>query len=176
MKIGYKFIFIFLILALFGALTLAFWLWLKIKSFEPNVFYYVPPEKSFIYGDEELKYGIERYLREAVEKEMTNLIEKKESFVYVDLKNMELSLYKEGEKFKVFPVKAKGAEWFWGQTPPGVYTADFRARLQFSNATRVWMPYAIQYYGNYFIHGWPYDMTGKPISSKVSGGCIRLQT
>ena len=62
MNIGDKIIFIFLILAFFSSSFLAFFFWLKIQSFEPNVYYYVPPEKSFIYDEEELKYGIEKYL------------------------------------------------------------------------------------------------------------------
>lgn len=165
-----------LILALLAVSAIAFLFWQRLKSFEPNVYYYVPPQKSFIYTEEELKYGIEKYLREAVEKEWVKLINEKKNFIYADLKKMELSLYKGGEKFKVFPIKSKGAEWFWGETPPGVYSAGYKIRLHSSSKTGVWMPYAIQYYGNYFIHGWPYDKEGRLLEPGPSGGCIRLQT
>lgn len=166
-----------IILILFATVLLAlaatgFLLW----RFDPEVYYYVPPEKSFLYTKEELNYGIERYLREAVETKRTELIAEKKSFVDVNLQNMELTLYKEGEKFKVFPVQSKGEEWFWGKTPPGVYYAGFRTRLHFSSAARVWMPYAVQYYGNYFLHGWPYDRAGRELPPGPSGGCIRLRT
>lgn len=176
MKKWEKVIFIFLFATLIIVSIIAFLFWEEIKRFEPTVYYYVPPPKSFIYTDEELKYGIEKYLRETVEKEKKRLIESKNSFIYADLKDMKISLYKEGEKFKVFPIQAKGADWFWGETPPGVYSVGFKTRLHFSSVARVWMPYAVQYFGNYFIHGWPYDRRGRPLSLGVSGGCIRLLT
>jgi lipoprotein-anchoring transpeptidase ErfK/SrfK len=169
-------IFIFFLLVFITSLILTFWLSLEIKKFEPKIYYNVPPGRSFIYSEEESKYGIDKYLRDVVEREKKKLVEEKSNFIYVDLKNMELTLYKEGEEFKNFPVKAKGADWFWGETPPGVYSVNFMSRLHFSAIAKVWMPYAIQYYGNYFIHGWPYDLKGKPLSSPVSGGCIRLNT
>ena len=171
MKKEEKIAFILLIIVLLIVSIITFLLWRQ-----QEVYYYVPPEKSFIYNDGELQYGIEKHLREAVETEIVKLIKDKNSFIYVDLKDMQLTLYKEGEILRVFPIQAKGAEWFWGETPPGVYSAGFMARLHFSSAARVWMPYAIQYYGNYFIHGWPYDRAGKPLSLGVSGGCIRLRT
>ena len=171
-----KFIFIFLITLFLLVSAIAFFLWQKVKKFEPEVYYYVPPETSFIYNEEEFKYGLEKYLREAIETEMAKLIKNKESFIYANLKNMELALYKEGEKLRVFPVQGKGAEWFWGETPAGIYSVGFKSRLHFSTAARVWMPYAIQYYGNYFIHGWPYDRAGRLLSPGPSGGCIRLNT
>jgi len=156
----------------------AIYFWLKLKSFEPQiVFHYVPPERSFIYSQEEfLQFGIEDSLKETVIAEREKLIKSKKSFIDVDLQKMELTLYKEGEKFKVFPIQAKGAEWFWGETPPGLYSVEFKAPLLFSTAANAWMPYAIQFYGNYFIHGWPYTPAGTPISSRHSGGCIRLLT
>ncbi len=170
------FLFFFILFFLISA-VLIYYLWRKTKTPGSNVYYFVPPERSFLYSEEELRYGLERYLREAVEKEMEKLIKDKASFIYVDLKKMELNLYKEGEKFLSFPVLSKGADWFLGETPPGVYSVVFMSRLHFSRLTRVWMPYSIQYYGNYFIHGWPYDVKGRPLSSESpTGGCIRLKT
>ncbi len=177
MKKWDKIIFIFLITVLSIVSIIAFLLWREIRRFEPEVYYYVPPERSFVYTKEEFtKFGIEDYLRETIETEKTKLIKGKNSFIDVDLKEMKLTLYKEGEKFKVFPIQGKGAEWFWGETPPGVYSTGFRAQLHFSSVARVWMPYAIQYYGNYFIHGWPYDKAGRLLRPGPSGGCIRLRS
>jgi hypothetical protein len=172
-----KLILFFLFLCLIVISGIAFYFWMKIKNFEPVVFHYVPPEKSFIYSEEEfLNFGIENYLREAISNEKKELISKKESFIDVDLKKMELTLYKEGEKYKTFSVKAKGAEWFWGETPPGVYKIEFKSQLLFSTVARVWMPYAMRFFGNYFIHGWPYDRAGRLLTTTYSGGCIRLRT
>jgi len=38
------------------------------------------------------------------------------------------------------------------------------------------MPYAVQFYGNFFIHGWPYDRFGRALAPGPSGGCIRMNT
>jgi hypothetical protein len=172
-----KIILFFLSLSLIAVSGIVFYFWIKIKSFEPIVFHYVPPERSFIYSEEEfVNFGIENCLRETISNERKELINKKESFINVDLQKMELTLYKEGEKYKTFPVKAKGVEWFWGETPPGVYKIEFKSPLLFSNVARVWMPYAMRFFGNYFIHGWPYDRTGRLLTTTYSGGCIRLRT
>ncbi|MDI6602646.1 MAG: L,D-transpeptidase family protein [Patescibacteria group bacterium] len=176
MKFWSKIIFISLFIVSLVLSAINFFLWQKIKSFEPIVYYNVPAKKSFIYSQKESIFGIENYLRETIEKEMVKLKKEKEDFVYIDLKEMKLTLYKEGEMVKSFPVKGKGADWFLGKTPPGVYYAGYKSRLQFSSVALVWMPYAIQFYGNYFIHGVPYDRRGRLLISSVSGGCIRLTT
>lgn len=38
------------------------------------------------------------------------------------------------------------------------------------------MPWSLQFFGNFFIHGRPYDETGKELPDGYSGGCIRLAT
>ena len=34
----------------------------------------------------------------------------------------------------------------------------------------------MHFFGNYFIHGWPYYTSGMPVAEGYSGGCIRLDT
>ncbi|MDO8183474.1 MAG: serine hydrolase, partial [bacterium] len=46
----------------------------------------------------------------------------------------------------------------------------------FSSIGQVWMPWSMQFFGNFFIHGWPYDERGQPVPEGYSGGCIRLST
>src|SRR5262249_36028628 len=36
--------------------------------------------------------------------------------------------------------------------------------------------YSMQFYGNYFIHGWTYYPDGTPTAATFSGGCIKLET
>ena len=38
------------------------------------------------------------------------------------------------------------------------------------------MPYSMQFFGNFFIHGWPYYPDGTDVNEGYSGGCIRLTT
>jgi D-alanyl-D-alanine carboxypeptidase len=37
------------------------------------------------------------------------------------------------------------------------------------------MPFAMQFSGNFFIHGWPTHTDGTPVATTYSGGCIRMQ-
>jgi len=38
------------------------------------------------------------------------------------------------------------------------------------------MPYSMEFYGNFFIHGWPYYPDSTPVRLGFTGGCIRLST
>ena len=177
MAIKYKIIIVFLVLAFLGSSGAAVWFWMQIQEFEPDVYYNVPPEKSFIYGSADTAgYGFEDYVLDKITSERKKLIEQKRSFIDVDLQEMKLALYKEGEVFEIFVVQSKGKEGSWWQTPPGAYFVGDKVVSHFSTVARVWMPYAIQFYGNFFIHGWPYDNFGRSLSLGPSGGCIRLLT
>ena len=172
----FKTLLILLLIASLTLLGMVAFLLQKIRKFEPAVYYNVPPERSFIYSEGASILGIENYLKDAIEKEMGKLKEEKKDFLYADLKEMKIILYEEGEEVKSFPVIGKGADWFLGETPLGVYHASYKTRLHFSSCCHVWMPYAIQFFGNYFLHGWPYDNQGRMVKTTYSGGCIRLST
>jgi hypothetical protein len=101
-------------------------------------------------------------------------IKNKEDFVAVDLKNMKISLYKEGKKFEEYDVLSKGREGSWWETPTGLYSALSKEVNHFSSIGDVWMPWSVQFYGNFFIHGWPYHPGGEPVPQSYSGGCVRL--
>ncbi len=101
-------------------------------------------------------------------------LEEKIKFVEVDLRKMRLSLYENGEKKEEFPVLTKGKEGSWWETPSGSYYVLSKIPNAFSSIGRVWMPYSLQFYGNFFIHGWPYYPDGTPVATSFSGGCIRL--
>lgn len=100
----------------------------------------------------------------------------KEKSIRVDLKEMTLGLY-EGEKVvDVMPVLSKGRPGSAWETPTGIYTIKTMEPTHFSSIGRVWMPYSMQFFGNFFVHGWPYYEGGEPVSEGYSGGCIRLST
>lgn len=173
----HKIIFIFLILAFLGVSMKAFLFWMEMQKFEPAVYYYVPPERSFIYSAKEIaEFGIEEYVQERIIIERAKLIEGKRSFIDLDLKEMKLTLYKEGEVFEIFPVQSKGRKGSWWETAPGVYFVGDKVANHFSSISRVWMPYVVQFYGNFFIHGWPYYSDGRMLPPGPSGGCVRLKT
>ena len=97
-------------------------------------------------------------------------------FAEADLTQMKLTLYRDGELYKEFEIISKGKEGSWWETPTGKYEALSKIELHFSSIGKVWMPWSVQFHGNYFIHGWPYYQDGTPVSRGYSGGCIRLKT
>ncbi len=94
-------------------------------------------------------------------------------FIDVNLQTMETTLYNNGNVVKKFPVAAKGNPWRH-PTRKGLYNIKNKERNHLSSLYNVWMPYAMQYSGNYFIHGWPYYPGGRRVQSNYSGGCIRV--
>ncbi|MDP3956526.1 MAG: L,D-transpeptidase family protein [bacterium] len=95
-------------------------------------------------------------------------------FVFVDLRAMQVELYDSNGTSTTLPVLTKGREGSWWETPTGDYSVVGKEQNHFSSIGKVWMPWSIQFYGNFFIHGWPYYEDGEPVAQTYSGGCIRL--
>jgi D-alanyl-D-alanine carboxypeptidase len=102
------------------------------------------------------------------------LIAEKLNFIKVDLKEFQIYLYKDGEIFKKFPILSIGEKGTWGQTPVGFFKVLSKTDLAFSQSEGLFMPYAINFWGKYFIHGPPYFPDKTPFNSQFSAGCIRL--
>lgn len=103
-------------------------------------------------------------------------IAEKQAFVEADLSAMEIRLWENGEVVFESPIKTKGREGSWWETPAGVYKVTLKKENHFSSFGHVYQPWSIAFQGNFFIHGWPYYEDGTPVSSAYSGGCIRLET
>ncbi len=99
-----------------------------------------------------------------------------EKSIRVDLKTMTLGLYVGEKVIDTMPVLSKGRPGSAWETPTGSYEVETMELNHFSSIGRVWMPYSMQFFGNFFIHGWPYYEGGEPVSEGYSGGCIRLST
>ncbi|HEY4514955.1 MAG TPA: L,D-transpeptidase family protein [Candidatus Paceibacterota bacterium] len=100
----------------------------------------------------------------------------KTSFVEANLRYMKMTLYTDGTAETIVDIITKGKEGSWWETPTGDYEALAKSGTAWSSIGNVWMPYSIQFYGNYFIHGWPYHDDGTLVPAGYSGGCIRLAT
>jgi poly-gamma-glutamate synthesis protein (capsule biosynthesis protein) len=98
--------------------------------------------------------------------------------IRVNLETMELSTYENGTLQKTYKVLAKGKPGSYWETPGGEYQVLTKEERHLSSVGKVWMPYSLQFFGNFFIHGWPYYQSGEdfPVGSGYSGGCIRLST
>jgi D-alanyl-D-alanine endopeptidase (penicillin-binding protein 7) len=97
-------------------------------------------------------------------------------FIAADLVNMKLYLYQDGTTTAEYPILTKGRPGTPYETPSGAYSIESKETDHINYGESVEMPYAMQFYGNYFIHGWPTYLDGTPVASTYSGGCIRLST
>ena len=97
-------------------------------------------------------------------------------FVAADLVAMKLSLYQDGQRVAEYPIITKGRVGTPWETPSGFYAIQSKEATHFSSIGHVYMPYSMQFYGNYFIHGWTYYPNGTLVSASFSGGCIKLAT
>lgn len=102
-------------------------------------------------------------------------ISQREDFLEINLDLMKLRLYRQGNPERIISILAAGDPWQWGGSAIGLYKIISGNRSSFSSAVGVYMPYAIHYYGKYYIHGEPYYPGGFRYSSDFSGGCIRLK-
>lgn len=96
--------------------------------------------------------------------------------IKADLAAMKIFLYQDGQLVSVLPILSKGRPGSPWETPTGTYRVRTKEIKHFSSIGQVWMPWSLQFFGNFFIHGWPYYENGEPVGLGYSGGCIRLAT
>jgi D-alanyl-D-alanine carboxypeptidase len=101
-------------------------------------------------------------------------IESQAAFIEANLSEMIVRVWKNGTTTVEVPIRTKGREGSWWETPAGIYRVATKEDEHFSSLGHVFLPWSMAFQGNFFIHGWPYYPNGTPVSSKYSGGCIRL--
>ena len=94
--------------------------------------------------------------------------------IRANLQTMVMRLYEDGNLIDTLPIINKGKPGSYWETPGGTFQLSYKETNHFSTFGNVWMPNSIHFFGNFFIHGEPYDSTGKKFTSLYSGGCIRL--
>ena len=95
-------------------------------------------------------------------------------FLEANLQEMKIRSY-HGNLLKTeVPILRRGNPQEWGGTPAGLYQTTAKYRASYSAASEVYMPYAIQFYGKYLLHGEPYYPKGGKFISDFSGGCIQM--
>lgn len=95
--------------------------------------------------------------------------------IEIDLTNNKATLYNEWESIKILPLSYQSLENKWFQAPTGYFRAGTKREKHLSSLFPVFMPYAIQYYEDFFIHGIPYYKNGENVSSEFTGGCLRFE-
>src|SRR3989344_4038933 len=94
--------------------------------------------------------------------------------LFADLREMMIRFYRDGKLETEFPIVSKGKPGSLWETPTGSYHVKTKEENHYSSIGGVWMPYSMQFFGNFFIHGWPRYADGSPVPQGFSGGCIRL--
>lgn len=97
--------------------------------------------------------------------------------VYLDvsLEKQLITLFDNGEARAVYRIAAMGNPRY-SPTPKGEFKVLHKQENHFSSIAKVWMPWSIRFYGNYFIHGIPYYPGGKLYTGRYSAGCVRVPT
>ena len=104
-----------------------------------------------------------------------DFISEGKSFLEVNISGMTVKLYRDGKATKEWPILLKGDPQGWGGSALGLYKVMSGNELSFSNIANVYMPYALHYYGKYYIHGEPYYPGGNKRVTIFTGGCIQLK-
>ncbi|MFI5205326.1 MAG: L,D-transpeptidase family protein [Candidatus Paceibacterales bacterium] len=127
---------------------------------------------------EQLQYGSWPALSNAnfFQKVKSEFIVQNSTFIEADLTQMKLRIYKNGSLQNELNILSKGKPGSWWETPAGLYKIESKNKNLFSGFGHVYMPWAMDFEGNFFIHGWPYYPDGTAVASTYSGGCIRLST
>ena len=98
--------------------------------------------------------------------------------IAANLDEKKINILENGQIIKTFPIVSIGKPDKYYETPGGVYKIKGWETEHYSTLGHVYMPWSMQFSGNYFIHGIPYhDMgngTKDKVSTEYSGGCIRL--
>lgn len=103
-----------------------------------------------------------------------NLILARSDFLEANLSQMKVYFYKAGVLEKEFPILVKGDPQGWGGSAAGFYQVISGNKISYSIVADVYMPYALRYYGKYYIHGEPYYPGGGKRYTDATGGCIQL--
>lgn len=92
----------------------------------------------------------------------------------IDLTAAKAFLYENEKLIGILPLAYQSQEGKWFQAPTGYYFTGVKREKHFSSIFPVTMPYAFQYYEDFFIHGIPYYQNGEQVNSSFTGGCLRF--
>ncbi|MCK4454276.1 L,D-transpeptidase family protein [Candidatus Parcubacteria bacterium] len=115
-----------------------------------------------------------RQLRDFETEKKQEFISQKTDFLEIHLQEMKARIYKQGILEKEISILAKGDPEFWGGVPSGLYQVISGYKKAFSNIAKVYMPWSINFYAKYYLHGEPFYSNGQPTEFDYTGGCVRF--
>ncbi len=95
--------------------------------------------------------------------------------VQIDLATEQAFLFRGGKLANKLPLAYQSPDDKWFKAPTGYFRAGWKGRKHLSSIFPVYMPYAIQYHEDFFLHGIPYHKNGERVSNQFTGGCLRFQ-
>lgn len=95
--------------------------------------------------------------------------------IFANLDKKTMDIIEDGVATKTINIVSIGKPNKYYETPGGIYKIKSWETNHFSSLGHVYMPWSMQFSGNYFIHGIPYHENGEKVSTEYSGGCIRLK-
>lgn len=95
-------------------------------------------------------------------------------FMELDLIDMELRYYKDGEVVDRATILSKGDPDTWWQVPAGLYAVDQKKKKRYSTFGNIYMPWSISFDGNYYLNGVPFYRDEEKVPEEYTGGGIRL--
>ncbi len=134
-------------------------------------------ESDAVLESKQLHYGVQPLLSQPnfFAQTRERFVADKLSFVEADLTQMRIRYYENGVELFSAPILAKGKEGSWWETPAGLYQIEDKMEDHYSSFSNAYQPWNMVFQGNFFIHGWPKDKNGMPLTSDYSAGCIRLE-
>lgn len=94
--------------------------------------------------------------------------------IVANLDDKTVALVEDNKIIQIYNIVSVGKPDKYYETPGGVYKIRSWETNHYSSIGHVYMPWSMQFSGNYFIHGIPYYENGERVSTQYSGGCIRL--
>lgn len=94
-------------------------------------------------------------------------------YIEVDIGKMIITAYENEKPVLSYAVAGIGNPAV-SPTPTGNFKVLFKHPKHFSSISHVWMPWSVNFYGPYFLHGIPYWPNGEKLNTQYSGGCVRL--
>lgn len=99
-----------------------------------------------------------------------NFIVSKKSFLEINVPQMQARVYRNGILKEEMPIDRTGNPKDWSGLASGLYKANSKSELVFSLENDTYLPYAVNYYGNLYLHGKPYPAnSGRDVSGYVCG-------
>lgn len=93
----------------------------------------------------------------------------------VNLSKNQIYFFENCKLKKIIPIAYQSPENVWYKTPTSYYRIGIKKEKHISSIFPVYMNYSVQMYEDFFIHEIPYYLDGTPVSSRFTGGCIRLE-